>query len=461
MNSIVLHIKKIDGVWMKLQRTRKNIFILGLSFLNFEFLLAVPEQQSSVQEETVHVAVKALEHQKMHIFLGYVGDATDELKEVAKIIASDFQMTDQCSLKVKHFETLQKKSDIKKLFEHNYYIAIFISQEKNGFSWRLYDTEQAEMIAGKKYEKRGSILRGWAHNLADQIWPEFMGMPGCFSSKIAYCRQLWVKHNGRDKVYKHIYIADADGKHVRPLIEIPTVCLAPRWSNQSEDPILFYSENTLSNVRLVMANMYGKRRTICSFDGLNMLPAFADDHKNIVFCLSKDGSSQLYNSYLDATHTRIFDRMTQNNADNFAPCYINDHTVAFVSDYQSKHPGIYQIDMKSLKITPIATDGYCACPAYCKANNKLLYSKMMGNSMQIFTYDCATKVHEQLTTGSESKEEGSWSPCGSFIIFAARSHGASRIARYNLLTGRMQYLTPASENCTYPAWSPVHTVFVN
>jgi Tol biopolymer transport system component len=177
--------------------------------------------------------------------------------------------------------------------------------------------------------------------------------------------------------------------------------------------------------------------------------------------LSKDGSSQLYHSFLDKTHTRIFNRMTKNNADNFSPCYINDHTVAFVSDYETKNPAIYLIDMKTLKTTPVTTDGYCACPAYCKANNKLLYSKMMGGAMQIFTYDCQTQVHEQLTTGSESKEEGSWSPCGNFIIFAARSHNKSRIARYNLLTGRMQYLTPASENCTYPAWSPVHTTFVN
>ena len=287
-----------------------------------------------------------------------------------------------------------------------------------------------------------------------------MGVSSCFSSKIAYCKQLWVKHDGKDRVYKHIYIADADGKHVRPLVEIPTVCIAPRWSNQVADPILFYSENTLSNVRLVMANMFGKRKTICSFDGLNMLPAFSDDHKNIVFCLSKDGSSQLYNSYLDAAKTRIFKRMTNNDADNFAPCFIDEHTVAFVSDYKTPgKPQIYTIDMQTLQIVQITHDGYCACPAYCKANNKLLYSKMMGKAMQIFVYDVATKIHEQLTTGSESKEEGSWSPCGNFIIFAARSHGNSRIARYNLITGKMQYITPVSENCTYPAWSPCYTVF--
>lgn len=413
------------------------------------------------EENTVHVAVRAIAHEKMNVFIGYLADQTNEqLEKIAHVIASDFQMTEQCTVKVQSFKKIQKKSEIKELYNKDFYIAIFLSEEKNSIHWRLYDTEQAEMVAGKKYEKRGTIIQGWAHNVADQIWPEFMGSASCFSSKIAYCKQLWVKQNGRDKVYKHIYIADADGKNSRPLIELPTVCLAPRWSNQADDPLLFYSENTLSNVRLVMANMYGKRRTICSFDGLNMLPAFSDDHKNIVFCLSKDGSTQLYHSFLDKQHHRVFNNITHNSADNFSPCYIDEQTLAFVSDYQTKYPGIYLLDMKTLKITPLATDGYCACPAYCKATHKLLYSKMVHRAMQIFTYDFVTKTHEQLTTGTESKEEGCWSACGNFIIFAARLHGASRIARYNLLTGRMQYITPASENCTYPAWSPVHTIFV-
>jgi len=412
-------------------------------------------------QETVHVAVSAVQYQKMSILLASVGLQTPELQEVIATIASDFQQTEQCAVHVEHFESVQKKSEIKKWYDKNFYIAIFVSQEKNGWSWRLYDTHEATMQCGKKYANKGSIVRGFGHNVADQIWPEIMGAASCFSSKIVFCKQLWVKHNGKDKVYKHIYIADADGKHVRPLVEIPTVCMAPRWSNDINDPILFYSENTLSNVRLVMANMYGKRRTICSFDGLNMLPAFCDDHKHIVFCLSKDGSSQLYDSFFDSNKVRVFNRMTNNNADNFSPCFINDTTVAFVSDYTTGKPQIYLMDIKTLEIIPITSEGYCACPAYCKANNKLLYSKMMGKAMQIFTYDLTTKVHEQLTTGLESKEEGSWSPCGNFIIFAARKHGESRIARYNLLTGKMQYITAKSENCTYPAWSPVHTIFVS
>jgi len=413
-------------------------------------------------DTAVHIAVTAQQYQKMPIFLGCIAPEFDsDLAKIAEIVARDFQLTQQCTVTLEHLLQPQKKSEIKKIFDQNFYLAIFIGKDKEGFTWRIYDTEQAEMIAGKKYQKNGAAVQGWAHNIADQLWPLCMGSASSFSSKIAYCKQVWVTYNGKDKVHKHIYIADVDGSYARPLIEIPTVCLAPRWSNQADDPLLFYSENTLSNVRLVMANMYGKRRTICSFDGLNMLPAFADDHKNIVFCLSKDGSSQLYHSFLNAKQKRIFERLTHNDGNNFSPCYINDTTLAFVSDFQTKHPAIYILDLKSLQITPITKDGYCACPAYCKVNNLLLYSKMVDKVMQIFTYDCTTKLHKQITKGSESKEEGCWSPCGNFIMFAARSHGKSRIARYNMITGHMHYVTAASEHCTYPAWSPVYTTFIH
>ena len=195
---------------------------------------------AQAQEEPIHIAVSAVQHEKISILLGTIGDVSLELQEIISTIASDFQMTEQCTVMVQNFSSLQKKSQIKDLYTQKYYIAIFIIQDKNGLSWRLYDTYNAEMVAGKNYEKKGTIVRGWAHNLADLIWQEFMGTKSCFSSKIAYCKQLWVKHNGQDKVYKHVYIADADGKHVRPLVQVPTICIAPRWSNQAADPILFY-----------------------------------------------------------------------------------------------------------------------------------------------------------------------------------------------------------------------------
>jgi TolB protein len=324
----------------------------------------------------------------------------------------------------------------------------------------VYDTQQAKMIAGKRYEKKGDVVRGWGHDLADAIWPTCMGSQSSFSSKIAYCVQKWVTVGTREKVQKHIYIADSDGSYAQPLVTLPTVCLAPRWNKDPHAPILFYSENTVSNVRLAMTNMFKKRQIICSFDGLNMLPAFSPNGKHIVFCLSKDGSSQLYHTFV-RHGKRVYERLTDNEGQNISPCFTDNNHVMFVSDYKTLRPQIYQMNITTKEIIRITDGGYCACPDYCRANNKLLYSKMIDGAMQIFIYDFDEQVHTQLTKGSESKEEGCWSACGNFIMFAAKQGLNSRIARFNLITGKMQYITSASQNCSYPAWSPVYDSFIS
>src|SRR3990167_6809996 len=135
---------------------KKNFVILF-----FMLLIVQIQAQAPVVPEGIHVAVTAKKHEKISILLGSIGDISQELQEIISTIASDFQMTEQCHVLVQHFSSLQKKSQIKDLFAQNCYIAIFIDQDKHGqLSWRLYDTYSAEMLVGKKYEKKGDVVRG-------------------------------------------------------------------------------------------------------------------------------------------------------------------------------------------------------------------------------------------------------------------------------------------------------------
>ncbi|MBP9765581.1 hypothetical protein KBD08_04585, partial [Candidatus Babeliales bacterium] len=135
--------------------------------------------------------------------------------------------------------------------------------------------------------------------------------------------------------------------------------------------------------------------------------------------------------------------------------------VAFVSDYQTHKPQIYMIDIPTKIVEPI-TDGtgYCACPNYSRVRNQLLYSKMIGSGMQLFTYDFAKKQHTQITFDKGSKEEGSWSPCGNYITFGLNQGCSSRIAQLHLPTKTMHYLTSESDHCTYPDCSPIYKQYI-
>lgn len=411
-----------------------------------------------LQASDLQIAVQVKQHQKVPLGLAVVGKPDKAMQSVVNRLQKDLQYSGQCQVTTKSVSKVQQKDDVAKHFASDIALAIFITKDEAGYTWRLYDLLSTQMVAGKKIQADDATKPSHiAHEIADALWPVLMNNQSSFQSKIAYCKQVWKKRNGKDKPFKQIWVADFDGSNLRLFIDVPTVSIAPRWSQQENCPLLFYSENTLSNVQLVMSNMFGKRKTICCCDGLNMQPTFSPTAQEVVFCLSKDGSSQLYHSFINAMNKqRVFERLTDNDGNNIAPCFIDGNHVVFVSDYQTRKPQLYIMNVSTLQTEQLTQGGYCACPAYCKANNKLAYSKMVDGVMQLFEYDFATKEHRQLTKGPGSKEEATWSACGNYILFGMNEGLSSRIAQLNTVTGKVRYITPEGQHCTYPACSPVY-----
>lgn len=428
---------------------QKNIII---SFMFFFFFFAFQNNASDM-----HITVQAHQTQKTMLGLVFVGDVNEDNKVLVERLKKDLEHSGQCLVSLKYVEKIKKTIDLKSELPTDVFVTIFISFAHHEYTWRLYDLISLEMIVGKKVKTLDRSPIVLAHVIADQVWPQLMGHSGSFGSKIAYCKQIWKKRYGKEKPLKEIWIADFDGSNAKVFVDDPTVCIAPRWGGQSDCPLLFYSENTLSNVQLVMSNMFKKRQVVCCFDGLNMQPTFSHNGKEVVFCLSKDGSSQLYHSYVHGlSKQRMCDRLTFNDGNNIAPCFIDEDRVAFVSDFETHKPQIYIMNVTNQKIERVTDGGYCACPSYCPVSNKLVYSKMIDKGMQLFEYDCATKKHTQLTKGPGSKEEPTWSACGNYIVFGMNEGFGSRIAQLNLITGKLHYLTSEKDHCTYPSCSPVY-----
>ena len=111
------------------------------------------------------------------------------------------------------------------------------------------------------------------------------------------------------------------------------------------------------------------------------------------------------------------------------------------------------------KLTRITKDGYCVSPTFCPARNQVAYAKMVHGVMQLFSYDCATQEHTQLTFDGAQKEECIWSPCGTFLLCPVDTGKTSRIAFFNTITREYKYLTPAQAHCSCPAWSRIYTEY--
>lgn len=429
----------------------KYLVILFLFQINL--LANDPAEQSETSSLAVSIAPKAYE--KLNLFCGIVGQPSADLRSMVHIVKKDLEFSGQFNVTVALVNELHSKQEIENLFKRGFSLAIFIndSVKDNGIDWRVYDTTQAIMLKGAQYTKRGTVLRGWAHNISDALWSALAGQEGFFSTKIAYCKDM---HRPRKKKIKHIYVADYDGSNEQELVANPTVNVAPRWNNDNKSPMLFYSEYTNANVRLVAVKMDKKRKVASNFDGVNMLPAFSQDGKQVAYCASHgDGNCQLY-YYESGT----FRKLTNNNGNNVSPTFSADgSSLFFCSDFQTGKPQIYRYDFMHDNIERLTHGGYCASPSYCPAQNRLAYSKIVDGTMQLFTYDLESKEHQQLTFDSGHKEECSWSPCGNFLLFSYEKGEKSRIAMLNTITNKRQYLTTEKQVCSYPCWSPAYYEF--
>lgn len=410
----------------------------------------------TVADASITVSVAPKEYEKLKLLLVMVGEQKQELKNILAIVKKDLEFSGQFSVDIEPCEQVATKKEVASLFDRGYSLAVFFNttSSNDAIEWRLYDTTQIVMLKGSKSQKRGMVLRGWAHNVSDGLWTALTGQDGFFSTKIAYCKEVPVK---RKKRVNHVYVADYDGSNEQLLVSTPTVNVAPRWNRDSKNPLLFYSEYTNSNVRLVAVSMHKKRKIASDYDGINMLPAFSCDGKQVVYCASRGkGSSQLY-CY---DHKSELKKITNNQGNNVSPTFSDDGSkIFYCSDYLTGTPQIFCYDMVRNQQVRLTKDGYCASPSFCGKQNRLAYSKIVNGTMQLFVYDIGTREHTQLTFDAGHKEESSWSPCGNYLLFSIEKGAKSRIAMLNLLSNDIKYVTPENALCAYPSWSGAYDEF--
>lgn len=416
------------------------------------FIIADEKEMTPI---TLSVSHSSAQQTQMPIAIIVLDETNSMLNTVASIIKKDLQFTEQFAVSIIKLDPQAPKKQlqktIKKLSTSGTPLAICISSdESKKIEWRLYDTMQLTMIAGKKCKNKKAITRGLTHAIADEIWKALTSNDGFFSSRLAYCKD---SKNDKGHTIRKVYISDFDGTNEELLVDLPTITIAPRW--HVKKPRIYYSEYADTNVRLMSISMKKERKTISSFDGINMLASFSADGKTVVYCSSRgDGSCQLYHCK-DGT----LKRFTKNSGNNVSPIFIDDERICFCSDFQTGSPQIYVGNISTGHLQRITQGGYCTSPSYCKKTNTLVYHKMVKGTMQLFTYNFATKEHTQLTTTTGNKHEASWSPCGTQILYAQEQGNSSRLVVLNVSTKRTCYLTSAAEQCSYPHWGPCYSTF--
>lgn len=406
-----------------------------------------------IHAESVTLAIDhAQTNKKSHLLFAVVGKQTAELDSIAALAKKALEFKGQCQVDLMHAPLFIKKKEAVAYKQKGYDYIIFVEPHHDHIDWHLFDISQADTIKSKKISKRAAP-RATAYALADSLQETLTGEPSFFSTKIAYTQEVPLKSG---KHYSYIYMADYDGSNPQPLVEYPTISVSPRWNNDPKRPLLFYSENTTTNVRMMAMGMDKKRVMASNFEGINMQPTFGPDGSSVVYCATRGGG----NCHLYHWANKQLSKLTNNAGNNFAPMYSADgKTIFFSSDFETGQPQIYAYSTEDKQLTRLTKDGYCVSPSYCASRNELAYARMVSGVMQLFAYNLNEKIHTQLTFDKAQKEECAWSPCGTFLLCPVDNGSTSRIAMYNTITQDYIYLTGIKTVCGSPAWSGIYNEF--
>lgn len=368
-------------------------------------------------------------------------------------LVKDFQFTKQFVVTVRRDDN-RLPSLIMKDFEHEKIpFVLFLKQDNSFIDWWLYDGLSGSKIAAKRYVKMGTVIRGWAHQIADMVWEVLTGRPGFFGTKITYCKESCVK---RGISLKALCIADYDGTHEQVVIDEKTVLLAPRWHENASKPIIFYSEEAIKNTRLLSVDLHKRSFLVSNNLGINMLLAFNKSGTRAVYSASDTfGYSQIV-----SVQSKGFVFLTSYKANSLGPVF-DEHNkkIYFYSDAFDKLPQICFYDYQKKEVVQITKSGYNVAPAYCAYTNQLAYTSMKNKYMQIILFDPRTGLFNQLTKDQSNKEDCSWSPGGDFLLVCVTTEKTQRLALYNVIMGTYTYITDSKSRCSDPHWSPCYKEF--
>ncbi|WP_041338193.1 Tol-Pal system beta propeller repeat protein TolB [Marinobacter similis] len=313
--------------------------------------------------------------------------------------------------------------------------------------YELFDVNTEERLLGETAAAPASNLRSLAHHVSDKVYEAITGVPGAFSTKLAYV--TLDKFNGKPRY--RLQVSDVDGKRARIRLESQEPILSPAWSPDGKK-LAYVSFETGKPVIFIHELASGKRTKAADFPGLNSAPAWSEDGRSLLMTLSKDGNAEIYRMDLA---TKNLTKVTNHWAIDTEASW--DHTgdgLFFTSD-RSGGPQIYYKESERASPRRITFGSrYNARPRPDNSGKFVYYVHQRDRAFHIARTNLKTG-EETILTRTESDESPSVSPNGRMLIYATKQ-GADSVLTVISADGGAAYSLPASEgDVREPAWGPL------
>lgn len=250
----------------------------------------------------------------------------------------------------------------------------------------------SSVLLTKTYTVQKNQLRRLGHQISDEVYQALLGVPGIFSSKIAYI--LVQPGKTRTQPDYHLMVADYDGFNAQSAANSNQPMMSPAWSPDGQQ-IAFVSFQKKLPAIFIANVRTGALQQITALAGINGAPAWSPNGKQLAFVSSQTGYAKLYTIDLA---TNVITRRTDGYSIDTEPCYMPD-------------------------------------------GQSLVFTSNRGGNPQIYEYSFSKKTIERLTYVGDYNASANISPDGKQMAVLHRDKNGFNIAVQNLETDHFQVLT--------------------
>jgi TolB protein len=316
-------------------------------------------------------------------------------------------------------------------------------------TYQLFDVTRGEPLTGFRLQAARGDLRRAAHRIADMIFEEITGIPGVFSTQIAYISEERRADGTRQF---RLIVSDADGENAQRVAESTQPLLSPSWSPDSRRLAYVSFEGGVSGV-YVQTLRTGTRERVSARAGVNSSPAFSPDGRMLALVLSRD-TGNLDVHTLDLS-TQVLRQHTTDAAIDTEPTWAADGRSIYFNSDRAGGPQVYRVGLDpGARAQRITFDGpYNARPRISPDGRQLAVVYGENNRYRIGMVN-PDNGQLQILTDGRLDESPSFAPNGAQIIYATREGSRGILASVST-DGRIKtQIASVAGDVREPVWGP-------
>lgn len=306
----------------------------------------------------------------------------------------------------------------------------------------LLDVIKRTQLAAFSYTIPAKQWRATAHQIADIVYEKLTGIPGAFSTRIAYVQKQGARFELR--------VADADGHNPRTVVRSAEPVISPRFSPDGTR-IAYVSFEDKKPVVYVQSLQDGRRSKVAAFKGSNSAPAWSPDGKRLAVVLTRDDGSQIYLINADGGG---LSRLTRSAGIDTEPVFSSDGATIYFTSDRGGSAQIYKMPASGGTAQRVSFNGsYNVSPAISKDGRHLAYISRDEGRFRVLLHELSSG-QTRVLTDSARDEAPSFAPNGQAVLYATVQGGRGILGTVSLDGQTRARLSESGVDAREPAWGP-------